>query len=54
MEEYKLFGEQDASSFFEQNINEIKNEIMSKSNDYTLNVNVEEWRNYFVGEYDYL
>lgn len=48
-----LFGSQDASSTFTHYIQEMTDEINKKSNDYILNVNVEEWKSYFINKYDF-
>lgn len=54
MAELSIFGQQNASSSFEHYIKEIKDKINGKSNDYILNVNVDDWRKYFVNKYDFL
>jgi hypothetical protein len=54
MAELTLFGQQDAMSSFRHYLDEIKNEIESKSNDYILNVDTEEWKNYIINKYDFL
>ena len=53
MAELTLFGQQDAISSFQHYIEEIKTEINAKSNDYILNVDIDEWKNYFVNKYDF-
>ena len=50
----RLFGSQDASSSFEYYIREISKEIGSKSNEYILNVSIEEWSQYFVNKYEFI
>lgn len=49
-----LFGSQYASDCFEYNLREISKEIDSKSNDFILNINIEEWRQYFIDKYEYI
>lgn len=53
MAELSIFGQQDASSSFAHYIQEMTNEINGKSNDYILNVDVEEWKEYFITKYDF-
>lgn len=50
----RLFGAQDASSNFEHNLSEISKEIDSKSNDFILNVDIDEWRQYFLNKYEFI
>lgn len=54
MAELSIFGQQDASSSFSHYIQEMTDEINKKSNDYILNVDVEEWKEYFINKYDFL
>lgn len=54
MTEISLFGSQDANSTFQHFLKELKDEINGKSNDFILNVNVDEWKNYFINKYDFL
>src|SRR6218665_3811710 len=51
---HTLFNQQDASSTFGNYLEEMKKEINSKSNDYILNVNVEQWKQYFIDKYDFI
>lgn len=53
MPQLYLFGQQDASSTFSQYLEDIRKEIRQKSYEYILNVDVDEWKNYFVSKYDY-
>jgi hypothetical protein len=53
MAELSIFGQQDASSSFSHYIQEMTDEINSKSNDYILNVNATEWKEYFINKYDF-
>ena len=54
MAELSIFGQQDASSSFDHYIQELKTEINNKTNDYILNVNVSEWKEYFIEKYNFL
>lgn len=54
MAELSIYGQQDASSSFNHYIDEMTKEINNKSNDYILNVNVEEWKQYYINKYDFL
>lgn len=51
---HTLFNQQDAYSTFDLYIQEMKKEINSKPNDYILNVDVEQWKQYFIEKYDFL
>jgi len=53
MAELSIFGQQDASTSFRHYIDEMKGEINGKHNNFILNVNVDEWRNYFINKYDF-
>lgn len=51
---FTLFGQQDAYLSFERYIGEITAEINSKPNDFILNVDKEEWKQYFVNKYEFI
>ena len=53
MAELSLFGQQDASWSFDHYLKEMRDEINGKSNEYILNVDVEEWKQYFIDKYDF-
>lgn len=50
--EFAIFGNQSASDFFASLLNKIKEDIHNKTNDYILNVDVNEWKQYFIEKYD--
>jgi hypothetical protein len=50
---HTLFNQQDASSTFDHYLHELETEINSKGNDYILNVDVEQWKQYFIDKYDF-
>lgn len=50
----QLFGSQDASSTFDHRLREISKEINSKPNDFILNVDIEEWKQYFIKKYEFI
>ncbi|WP_425236355.1 hypothetical protein [Ulvibacterium sp.] len=50
---FAIFGTQEASSSFRHYLKEMTDEINSKSNDYILNVDEDEWKEYFVNKYDF-
>ncbi|MES2780837.1 MAG: hypothetical protein V4651_13170 [Bacteroidota bacterium] len=50
---YALFTQNGAWESFDYYLYELKQEINAKSKDYILNVNVEEWKRYFIEKYDY-
>lgn len=54
MATFTLFGQQDAYSSFEHYIREITKEISSKPNDFILNVDKQEWKQYFVNKYEFI
>jgi len=54
MAELSLFGQQDASSSFDHYLDDIKKEIESKSSDHILNVDIKEWREYFINKYEFI
>jgi hypothetical protein len=51
---FTLFGQQDAYSSFEHLILEITKEINAKPNDFVLNIDKEEWKEYFVNKYEFI
>ncbi|MEJ8820266.1 hypothetical protein [Lacibacter sp. H407] len=52
--EHTLFNQQSAASTFDLYLREMVTEINSKGNDYILNVDVEQWRQYFIDKYDFI
>lgn len=54
MSNFSLFSQQEASSTFDHLISEISKEIKSKSSDYILNVDADEWEQYFVDKYEFI
>lgn len=50
----QIFRVQDASSTFRSYLKEIVDEINSKPNDYMLNVDKNEWKEYFKNKYDFI
>lgn len=49
-----VFGGQNASHLFDRYLDEIKREIERKSNEYIVNVDIEEWKEFFHNEYDFM
>ncbi len=54
MLEHTLFNCQSTTSKFEICFNEMRNEISLKTNDYILNVDVNEWKQYFIEKYNFI
>lgn len=50
---HSLFNQQDSYSTFDHYLQEIREEINSKRNDYILNVNVEDWKRHIIDKYDF-
>ena len=48
-----IFGTQKATSSFRQSLNEMTDEINNKSNDYVLNIDADQWKEYFINKYDF-
>lgn len=49
-----LFGSQNGYSTFEDSLTQITKEIQGKDSEYILNVDVEEWRQYFITKYEFI
>lgn len=51
--ELSLFGSQGAPATFQHYIDELTKEINSKPNDYVLEIDKDEWKQYFIDKYDF-
>lgn len=54
MPDFNLFSQQDASSTFNHLLDEITREVKSKNPDYILNINADEWEQYFIDKYEFI
>jgi hypothetical protein len=54
MSSFKIFAEFPSRVFFDTILEKITKEIKDKPQDYVLNVNADDWQEYFVNKYSYL